>query len=182
MGNNSSTENVSFSVGDDSKVLNTPQRPRRIVKAAIPSPSSADNLTVSPDSMENRTEDDDESKPAEDPGRQERIQSMEKRHRAKREKMLQEKRNNPRSTAPKVEPNPFSRFLSVFSVEPAHPEHKRVFEGDSGIEEPEEKRLRPTDSLDEDEAKEQGIPSRLLLAAIAVAVAVVAAIHLKKKR
>jgi hypothetical protein len=73
-------------------------------------------------------------------------------------------------------------------VEPAHPEHKRAFEGDEGIEEPSEKRLRPTDSvveeddsLEEEVAKAAGISTTLLASIAVAAIAVLVAFRMKKK-
>lgn len=190
----------------------TPQRSRRIVKATIPSPSTSEHDLT--EKANGKSDDDDgkptryylsPSDPHTVPprgqgsavarelddeqyeeSRQERIVTMEKRQRNKREQKMQERRNNPSTTATKktTEANPFSRFLSVFSVEPAHPEHKRAFEGDAEIEEPSGKKLRPSEENDENTTNKSALgggSSGILLAAIGVAtVAVILAVHLKK--
>eukprot|EP00527_Entomoneis_sp_CCMP2396_P007196 CAMPEP_0198146130 /NCGR_PEP_ID=MMETSP1443-20131203/27593_1 /TAXON_ID=186043 /ORGANISM="Entomoneis sp., Strain CCMP2396" /LENGTH=240 /DNA_ID=CAMNT_0043809977 /DNA_START=152 /DNA_END=874 /DNA_ORIENTATION=- len=72
--------------------------------------------------------------------KQGRLEEMKNSQRAKREKRLEERRkkdgvgggdDDGGAVAEKsntAQPNPFSRFLSVFSVEPKHPEHKRAYE------------------------------------------------------
>ncbi|ACI65695.1 predicted protein [Phaeodactylum tricornutum CCAP 1055/1] len=81
--------------------------------------------------------------------KQETIRTATTRQRAKREKVMHDRRKNPtKDNKSSVKANPFSRFLTVFSVEPQHPEHKRGFskcENDD-IHEPFEKRLRASDS------------------------------------
>jgi hypothetical protein len=221
MGNNSSTDDVAFSPGSpgDSGRAHPRERSgsvtRRIVKASKPlvSPKNSNAAEDNRNALAVKTTlaDDDagylspvaiaENNPSvereleeeqAEASRQERIQTMEQRQRSKREKAMQQRRtsnNNEKKTV--IQANPFSRFLSVFSVEPAHPEHKRAFEGDEGIEEPSEKKLRPTDSVDQDEqdeALEENTKSAAfsssttLLAAMAVAaISVLVAFHMKKK-
>mmetsp|Transcript_20672 Transcript_20672/g.39291 ORF Transcript_20672/g.39291 Transcript_20672/m.39291 type:complete len:206 (-) Transcript_20672:173-790(-) len=122
---------------------------------------------------------------------------------AKREQKLQKHRLTPKSAAstaetkqpatPVVTPNPMSRFLSAFSVEPKHPEHKRrATEGiaDPDTPKPSEKRLRAQDDVDVGDAAEHedGITTRgsslttssssvtILLSTAALVVAVVATV------
>ena len=191
MGNSTSTEDLVFSVGSDDKgtvVSPSQQRPRRIVKASMPSPSSSDpNLLATLE--ETKQGELDSSKNADDEmaglSRNERLTTMEQRQRSKREMKLQEKRQqNPpsSSTGAKPEANPFSRFLSVFSVN-SHPEHKRAFEGDAEIEEPLEKRPRPNDEECSESTKNGlGSSAKFWLSAVGVAAAaVVLAMHWKKR-
>jgi len=81
--------------------------------------------------------------------KQERMQTAAERQRLKREKEKEERRKNQPHRQSNVKPNPMSRFLSAFSVQPQHPEHKRCFEKPAEKEEypePLEKRLRSSDS------------------------------------
>jgi hypothetical protein len=112
--------------------------------------------------------------------KQERKQSSMESQKAKRESILQQRRKGGGSCTPEplattndspqndkdntdnitkptatpkkaaVRANPMSRFLSVFSVEPLHPEHKRMFEksvdDDGTIVEPTEKKRRASDA------------------------------------
>mmetsp|Transcript_3347 Transcript_3347/g.6995 ORF Transcript_3347/g.6995 Transcript_3347/m.6995 type:complete len:255 (+) Transcript_3347:137-901(+) len=74
--------------------------------------------------------------------KQGRLEEMKSSQRAKRDKRLDERRKkhgtqhqnflsagngNDETTSSGVQANPFSRFLSAFSVQPAHPEHKRPY-------------------------------------------------------
>ena len=89
-----------------------------------------------------------------DEKRKERQRDMADRQKAKREKLLLERRRSKKDTTDNLQPNPFSRFLSFLSVEPAHPEHKRAYEAgarnddDDELNEPDEKRLRPSEDAD----------------------------------
>lgn len=91
-----------------------------------------------------------------------RLKTIEKRGKALREKELQERRKSGPAASNETadaSANPFSRFKSIFSVEPQFPEHKRSLvevnnsSGSSGTKEkdggePEEKRLKPSDDDD----------------------------------
>ena len=129
-----------------------------------------------------------------------------------REKELQERRKT--KEAPETasaSANPFSRFKSIFSVEPQFPEHKRSLE--QGAEDddddpdgvngpPEEKRLKPSDpnstieddddddhaaSANNNKGKDGGGPgaffsSKMVWVAAAAAVAVGVALALQRGR
>jgi hypothetical protein len=116
-------------------------------------------------------------------GKKERRQTVTERQRTKREKELQERRNNPRksqtetaSTA--VTMNPMSRFLSVFSVEAKHPEHKRAFETSPSdiddFQEPEKKR-RATENDDGDDYDELSSAKKNTLVPLTINATLVAA-------
>eukprot|EP00428_Durinskia_dybowskii_P033756 CAMPEP_0170268218 /NCGR_PEP_ID=MMETSP0116_2-20130129/34037_1 /TAXON_ID=400756 /ORGANISM="Durinskia baltica, Strain CSIRO CS-38" /LENGTH=274 /DNA_ID=CAMNT_0010519377 /DNA_START=107 /DNA_END=931 /DNA_ORIENTATION=- len=62
--------------------------------------------------------------------KQERLQKLQTDQKHRRNKAIEERRKSPPSSsaASVVQPNPFSRFLSVFSVEPQFPNHKRRYE------------------------------------------------------
>ena len=92
-----------------------------------------------------------------------RLKNIEKRGKALREKELQERRKSGPAASnletADASANPFSRFKSIFSVEPQFPEHKRSLvevnntSGSSNNDnkdgdEPEEKRLKPSDDDD----------------------------------
>lgn len=142
---------------------------RRIVKAATPKASetgtnggaysytgpetptglksSNDDEDFVPIGKKNRRDEEDDQ----EKWRNNRLKTTEKRGKALREKELQARRQaNTVNKEANASGNPFSRFLSVFSVESQHPEHKRSFEAsteDDG-EGPSEKRLKPTDPMD----------------------------------
>ena len=84
--------------------------------------------------------------------REERLKAAQSRGKALREKELAQRRKMETSKSADASANPFSRFLSVFSVEPKHPEHKRSFEGtpddDDELKGPVEKRRRSCDAAD----------------------------------
>lgn len=97
--------------------------------------------------------------------REERIQIAAERQRINRDKKLQEHRqrsssmeernadNANKSKTKKATFNPMSKFLSVFSVEPKHPDHKRsltdtnIADGEE-IKQPSEKKFRKNESTD----------------------------------
>jgi hypothetical protein len=192
MGNSSSTVDGTFSPNtqDEKRRNRSNSATRRIVKASKPHPSSDTDgsLTILTDTDDNVTSGKHGVTKviAESPAvareleqehtdelRKERLLDMAERLRTKREELLQQRRTNPKPIDDKalLQPNPFSRFLSVFSVEPAHPEHKRVFEGgiEDNLNEPVKKRPRPTD-LDETWSSPLTLAVAVAVAAVAVAV------------
>jgi hypothetical protein len=104
------------------------------------------SLTDSPIRRERVKEDADST-------RMKRIESAKDHQAAKREKILQERRLNPKPPSDTPKANPFSRFISAFSVAPKHPEHKRAWQimpsDKEDLLQPEEKRLRASDDNDE---------------------------------
>lgn len=133
--------------------------------------------------------------------RQERIHFTELRQRHKREQHLQKRRTaadqqNSDAKKPTPQPNPFSRFLSVFSVQPAHPEHKRALERDrEEATPPSGKKFKPTDEplgtpdpVDADEEprttpfSNYSVPYHTLAAAAAVLVVAVTVAYRAMKR
>jgi hypothetical protein len=146
--------------------------PRRIVKAAPPKESSKDYLAV--DLSSDKVESEESSKQglrgsslfADSPVereiqfetaellRKERFLTATERQQTKRQEKIKEKRlvgptatTSDANETPKA--NPFSRFLSVFSIS-VHPEHKRPYQmSDSDSTEPLEKRLRPSESAND---------------------------------
>ncbi len=75
--------------------------------------------------------------------KQERLQKLHSDQKNRRSKAVEERRKGTPSPS-EVQPNPFSRFLSVFSVEPQFPSHKRRYEpSESEIGEIEEEPKRP---------------------------------------
>ena len=164
-------------MGDQKSTPSSSGVRRRIVKASTPRTSAAvegggnagvkdsggeyslasqDPLDLSENEQEKKSvlrgSEDQDSGNAEDiveRNREERRASLEESRRIKREKQLaQHRRGSPQAHRNNAKPNPFSKFLSYFSVEPEHPTHKRSFEtGDTPLEEPIEKRMR----LDTDE-------------------------------
>ncbi|CAB9498039.1 expressed unknown protein [Seminavis robusta] len=121
--------------------------------------------------------------------RNERLKLTGKRGKALREKELQERRkNNTANESANATANPFSRFLSVFSVEPQFPEHKRSLETDDDKEQlqPSGKRLKAsTDDTDDDDDIDKtssGGVSWMVAAAAVAAVAVGVAIALQRGR
>lgn len=124
--------------------------------------------------------------------RQERQKASEKRAKALREKELQERRKKSSSQTADATANPFSRFLSVFSVETKHPEHKRSLEtepGDDDLKGPSEKRLKPSDEPDYDREGKGDAPSGLfhsrafwITAAVAVCAGVAFALQRGRKK
>lgn len=112
--------------------------------------------------------------------RKERMQTAAERHRAKRVKEMQERRNNPKKhPEQEAKANPMSRFLSVFSVEPAHPEHKRSFETSpedaEDLKGPSGKRLRPSETSGDD-ATDKKSTAKFSASYSAVAVAIAAVV------
>jgi hypothetical protein len=120
--------------------------------------------------------------------KKERMQTAAERQRAKREKEMQERRNNPgKHPEQEVKANPMSRFLSVFSVEPKHPEHKRAFETSpedkEDLKEPSGKRLRPSETSGDDPDKDKESNTKFSVPALAVAiVAVIVGVVLRWRR
>jgi len=86
--------------------------------------------------------------------KQERLQKLQSDQKIRRNKAVEERRKSPPPPSD-VQPNPFSRFLSVFSVEPQFPNHKRRYEpsdweaGDVPEDEPKRPKLDPNSSQDE---------------------------------
>jgi hypothetical protein len=121
--------------------------------------------------------------------KKERMQTAAERQRAKRDKEVQERRNNPRKhPEQETKANPMSRFLSVFSVEPAHPQHKRAFETSpedkEDLNEPSGKRPRPSETSGVDDTDKKGTAKfSAAYSAVAVAIAaVVVGVVLKLRR
>jgi hypothetical protein len=120
--------------------------------------------------------------------KKERMQTAAERQRSKRDKDMQERRKNPgKHPEQEAKANPMSRFLSVFSVEPEHPEHKRAFETSADdkedLNEPSGKRLRPSETSGDDADKESDTKFSPSVTALAVAIAaVVVGVLLKWRR
>ena len=126
--------------------------------------------------------------------KKERLETMQENQRARREKRLEDRRHrfvNPNEpTIPDgvatVKPNPFSKFLSVFSVEPKYPEHKRSYEV-SENDEPEPDIKKPRALAQGEEPNDSGESNSFLrngvIAATAAAIAaIVAGVLLKGNR
>lgn len=192
---------VSFSPGAGVESNAGSPTKRRVVKAAKPSPSverevpSADADEVEDDmhvSPQRKLIEKSDSLSVEDEhveSLQNRIVSMEERQRLRREQALKERRTNPKSKPPKEspQPNPFSRFMRVFSVEPAYPEHKRSYQGENIDEEPVVKKPRSIDDTTENknESPSNSMFSPVVLgtaAAALIAVVIVAIVRLKPKK
>lgn len=80
--------------------------------------------------------------------KQERLQKLQSDQKNRRNKAVEERRKTT-PTPSEVQPNPFSRFLSVFSVEPQFPNHKRRYEPSESelgeiYEEPKRPKLDPS--------------------------------------
>jgi len=179
---------------------------RRIVKAATPKASeggtndgafsypgpdtpnglksSNDDDDFVPIGKRNKREDDDDQ----EKWRKDRLKATEKRGKALRDKELQARReaNTVNKEQADASGNPFSRFLSVFSVESKFPEHKRSFEATSEEDEegPSEKRLKPNDLDSGERMSGEGAPSSLfasktfwITTAVTVAVGVAFAVQ-----
>ena len=110
--------------------------------------------------------------------KQERLETMQTNQRLRREKRLDDRRKrNPQDggggdaknseTSSQVQVNPFSKFLSVFSVEPKYPEHKRSYEV-SEDDEPEPSVKKARASLENNDST--GRQSLLLTGAVTAAV------------
>ena len=136
------------------------EKKRRIVKAVKPAKQTETKPSVIVMPMPDL---DKEEK--EDPSSAEQVKltvktTVQPKTKAKREQKLQQHRLTPKAAnsvetkqpaTPVATPNPMSRFLSAFSVEPKHPEHKRrATEGipDPDTPKPSEKRLRAQDDSD----------------------------------
>jgi hypothetical protein len=177
---------------------------RRIIKASHPKGTNGDTYPNGTTNAEEEEEeqvnnhhkkkkqeddDDDDDDPIEG-WRNERLKASEKRGKALREKDLQERRKaNVVNEAANAAPNPFSRFLSVFSVEPKFPEHKRSYEGEEDkTDMPSEKRLRPSESCGPEGENGNNGKSGLtfntlwVAAALAVVVGVALAVHRGRKK
>lgn len=163
---------------------------RRIVKATkpsasdlnvsveqTPSPVNDDDIPLSSDSLKYPTMESPSVKKQYEEENQQRLKDRLRQDASSRQakKRLETKRRlkNGESSSTTTA-NPFSRFLSAFSVEPQFPEHKRKSDLDMG---PEEKRLRSAsdDEADvnatDDDGKNGkfGLTGTLLLSAAAVA-------------
>ncbi|KAL7581078.1 hypothetical protein ACA910_005881 [Epithemia clementina (nom. ined.)] len=134
--------------------------------------------------------------------KQERLETMQEYQRARREKRLEERRHrnpggNPNEGSAEeavaaVKPNPFSKFLSVFSVESKYPEHKRSYEV-SEDDEPEPEIKKPR-AAEEEQDGEKGrnsskseksnsfLRSGIFAATAAAAVAIAAGALLRASR
>jgi hypothetical protein len=195
--------NIAFSPGAGMEIIAGSPTKRRVVKAAKPSPSTEretsalnpdavdDTANLSPnkklvDKLDNLSDEDDFDHVE---SLQTRTESMKERQRLRREQALKERRTNPKPKTPKEspQPNPFSRFMRVFSVEPAHPEHKRSYQGENVGEEPVVKKPRSIDAesdSDDDDSPSSSAFSPLTLGAAAafIAVAVMAFMRFKPKK
>jgi hypothetical protein len=142
---------------------------RRIIKAAVPQKAAAGTVTVDSKATEKETQDPTtkhrstqmhESRSITREAIKEhadssvrmssQAESAMKLQSSKREKKLQQRRLNPKPQTPTPKANPFSRFISAFSVLPKFPEHKRPFQSSPADKEelmqPEGKRLRASNS------------------------------------
>ena len=206
MGNGDLVDNtIAFSPGAGAGIDNNSGSPtkRRVVKAAKPSPSAEreasaadpdeleDTGVVSPnkklvDKLDSLSYDEDDQVES----LQSRIVTMEERQRLRRDQTLKERRTNPKSKSTKEspQPNPFSRFMRVFSVEPAYPEHKRSYQGENGGEEPVVKKPRSTDAESDSDDDADLPPSSIFspigigAAAAFIAVVVMALLRFKPKK
>lgn len=171
---------------------------RRIVKAATPKANGDDGITFPSANGLKDEEDEKKSKKHQDldveeeveQWRQDRLKATEKRGKALREKELQARRQaNAVNETANSSANPFSRFLSAFSIESTTP--KRSYEEDDKEEEP-KKRLKPSESSGGpdygDEVGDDNSPASLfsskilwITAALSVAVAVGVAINRGRK-
>ena len=116
-----------------------------------------------------------------DSTRNKRIESAKGHQSAKREKIVMERRLHPKpkdTTIESPKPNPFSKFISSFSVACKHPEHKRAFQvtplDKDDLAEPMEKRPRADQSLpesptnDDDGSYQSNLPVILTTVAVVV--------------
>lgn len=155
---------------------------RRIIKATAPVPSSTSTSVTasissaeSEDSSENNARskkyltiisNSNDERLLQESIEQERAKRMQKLaadQKTKRGKQQQQRREKPHSINAKA--NPFSKFLSAFSVEPKYPSHKRAHSSnDQKLDEPPPKLPR----LDDYERKEHALPWRETIAFAAV--------------
>lgn len=99
--------------------------------------------------------------------KQERLHKLQTDQKNRRNKAVEERRKSPptpnSSSADVVQANPFSRFLSVFSVEPQFPNHKRRYEpsesemGTNEEDDPKRPKLDPNDTPDNPSSSIQSI-------------------------
>ena len=196
MGNGSSTPAATEAAAASTTVLTPKGQTRRIVKAV--KPTTQTEAAVTPLLQVDKEEKDDSSadvipKPK---------TTVQPKTKAKREQKLQQHRLTPKAAAATTTketttptPNPMSRFLSAFSVEPKHPEHKRrATEGIADSESPKqplEKRLRAQDDADVGDAAEHdnaaaAVPplsrTMIWLSSAALVVAVAAAVWWRGKK
>lgn len=201
MGNGDVVDNnVSFSPGAGMENNAGSPTKRRVVKAAKPSPSAErEGLAAGTNDVEDTRNGSPHKKLIEKSDSlsgegdhveslQTRIVTMEERQRLRREQALKERRTNPKSKTPteSPQPNPFSRFMRVFSVEPAYPEHKRSYQGENIGEEPVVKKPRSTDVDSDSEDDESSLdsifsPVGFGAAAAFIAVVVMAFMRFKPK-
>mmetsp|Transcript_62111 Transcript_62111/g.178716 ORF Transcript_62111/g.178716 Transcript_62111/m.178716 type:complete len:275 (+) Transcript_62111:136-960(+) len=101
--------------------------------------------------------------------KQERLQKLQMDHKSRRQKAIQERRQKNSAPSSNVSANPFSRFLSVFSVEPPFPSHKRPYDteedegGDTSALEPKRPKLDPNYKGEGDDGRSsaQSFPLRV---------------------
>ena len=184
---------------------------RRIIKAAPPKATEAVSGKGATGAFTYATDDDSEDEKKKkhhghshhhnddmEDDKTKRLKNIEKRGKALREKELQERRKSgpaASNDAADASANPFSRFKSIFSVEPQFPEHKRsLMDKEKDSDEPEEKRLKPSsDGHDADDGRptssktftgrlESLLSSKSFWVTAAVAVAVGVALALQRGR
>ena len=127
--------------------------------------------------------------------RKQRLAKLGQQQKSKRNEKIQERRKHPSENKVSAPPNPFSRFLSAFSVEPQFPNHKRAHGVEFEDEDDEVSSVSPAPSKmprREKEVKKDDDSSGsfkswmeqlpwIATATAVVAIAVVVALQLKKK-
>eukprot|EP00934_Nitzschia_sp_Nitz4_P001222 Nitzschia sp. Nitz4//scaffold109_size72162//51584//52345//NITZ4_005853-RA/size72162-processed-gene-0.18-mRNA-1//1//CDS//3329532784//1222//frame0 len=121
---------------------------RRIVQSDAPEASGASPLILSsstvPDTPLNRKKvvpstafetDDDILKASMEQDKNKRLSKLQNDQKARRTKAVEERRKLPAAPTSSAQPNPFSQFLSAFSVQPKYPSHKRGYEAEDTPEE-----------------------------------------------
>jgi len=130
---------------------------RRIVKASAPTPTAsnkqsgeeADSVVEGsdPDTIISSSNDEELLQESIEHSRQKRLQQLAADQRLKRSSKQAQGRTLPKKNT--AQANPFSRFLSAFSVDTKYPHHKRAYdESESGEEEPPSKHPRTEDYVD----------------------------------
>lgn len=214
------TSGGDFSNGKNSNTAAVHPQRRRIIKAASPKvedPAVTNGVMQSSKNNKNKDDDDDDvlegssrgkHKKQHDPNpiivedareivdnwRDERLKASQNRGKALREKDLAERRKMNSNKTADASANPFSKFLSAFSVQPKYPEHKRSFEGDPADDDlkgPSEKRRKSCDLNDPEDSTTGGssrgsssgiFSSRWFWVSTAAAIAVGVAMALKRGR
>lgn len=141
---------------------------RRIVKATVAQAALVSPTKTDEDSHTTNTSAPSEVTPS-NTTKVEQQHELEKVRQQRRDQLKQQVREGKKTPAAEVTANPFSRYLSIFSVEPEHPEHKRKPGTFTELDEIEHKRRRASYDEADDRSRSASWTTTFFLTAVAAA-------------